>query len=50
MANSWNVFLTDSLAVLHYHGLVELTTIAQDGMRVRASAGSGSFRKQRKPN
>lgn len=38
--------LTESIAVLHYHGLVQLTTIAQDGMRVRASAGSGSFKKQ----
>lgn len=38
--------LTDSVAILHYHGLVELTTLAQDGMRVRAHAGSGSFRKQ----
>jgi len=36
--------LTDSIAVLHRQGLVQLQTIAQDGMRVRASAGSGSFR------
>jgi len=38
--------LTDSIAVLHRQGLVQLQTIAQDGMRVRASAGSGSFRTQ----
>ena len=38
--------LTDSVALLQHHGLIELRTIAQDGMRVRASAGSGSFRKQ----
>jgi transposase len=38
--------LSDSVAVLHYHGLIQLETIAQDGMRVRASAGSGSFRRQ----
>lgn len=38
--------LTDSIAVLQYHNLVQLETIAQDGMRVRASAGSGSFRTQ----
>jgi transposase len=38
--------LTDSIAVLHYHDLIKLETIAQDGMRVRASAGSGSFRTQ----
>jgi len=36
--------LTDSIAVLHYHDLIKLETIAQDGMRVRASAGLGSFR------
>jgi transposase len=38
--------LTDSIGVLMHHGLVNLETIAQDGMRVRASAGSGSFRRQ----
>jgi transposase len=38
--------LTDSIAVLQYHDLIQLETIAQDGMRVRASAGSGSFRRQ----
>lgn len=36
--------LTDSIAVLMHNGLITLDTIAQDGMRVRASAGSGSFR------
>lgn len=40
--------LTDSIAVLHHHDLVKLETLAQDGMRVRASAGSGSFRRQGK--
>ena len=39
-----NNILTDSIAVLHRQGLVQLQTIAQDGMRVRASAGTGSFR------
>lgn len=38
--------LTDSVAVLQYHDLIRLETIAQDGMRVRASAGSSSFRTQ----
>ena len=38
--------LTDSIALLHFNGLIKLETIAQDGMRVRASAGSGSFRRQ----
>ena len=38
--------LTDSIALLHLNGLIKLETIAQDGMRVRAHAGSGSFRRQ----
>lgn len=38
--------LTDSIGVLMHEGLVTLDTIAQDGMRVRASAGSSSFRRQ----
>lgn len=37
--------LTDSIAVLLHEGLITLNTVAQDGMRVRASAGSGSFRR-----
>lgn len=36
--------LTDSIAVLLHNDLITLETIAQDGMRVRASAGAGSFR------
>ena len=39
--------LTDSIATLHREDLVRLETIAQDGMRVRASAGSGSFRRKK---
>ena len=38
--------LTQSVAVLLQQGLVELTRVAQDGMRVRASAGAGSFRRK----
>jgi transposase len=38
--------LTQSVAVLLNQGLVELTRISQDGMRVRASAGAGSFRRK----
>jgi len=34
------------LAVLMKQGLVELTRVAQDGMRVRASAGAASFRRE----
>lgn len=37
---------TDSIAVLQHHGLIQLENIAQDGMRVRASAGTSSFRSQ----
>jgi transposase len=36
--------VTGSIAVLIHQGLIDLKTVAQDGMRVRASAGSGSFR------
>ncbi|XZE51472.1 transposase [Planctomycetaceae bacterium SH139] len=38
--------LVDSVAALIDQGLVPLETIAQDGMRVRASAGSSSFRRK----
>jgi transposase len=40
--------LTRSVAVLMSQGLVRLQRVAQDGMRVRASAGAGSFRRQPK--
>jgi transposase len=36
--------LTNSVTVLMKQGLVRLTRVAQDGMRVRANAGSSSFR------
>src|SRR5262245_57552058 len=38
--------LTDVIAALVDRGVVPLDTIAQDGMRVRASAGSSSFRRK----
>jgi len=38
--------LTESVAVLVNKGLVKLERVAQDGMRVRASAGAGSFRRR----
>ena len=38
--------LTQIVAVLMNAGLVKLKEVAQDGMRVRASAGSGSFRRK----
>ena len=39
--------LTNTIAALVFQGLVTLETVAQDGMRVRAHAGSGSFRRQK---
>lgn len=36
--------LTDTVTVLMHKGLVDLERVAQDGMKVRASAGTGSFR------
>jgi transposase len=41
-----NQLLTDSVASLLSAGLIELNRVAQDGMRVRASAGSSSFRRR----
>jgi transposase len=38
--------MTQVLAVLAHAGLVELRRTAQDGMRVRASAGAASFRRE----
>ena len=40
--------LTDGVASLMAAGAVRLKRVAQDGMRVRASAGAGSFRRQGK--
>jgi transposase len=38
--------LTDSVATLMQQGLVDLQEVAQDGLRVRASAGAHSFRRE----
>jgi transposase len=38
--------LTHSVAVLMEQDLVDLTRVAQDGLRVRASAGAASFRRR----
>ena len=38
--------LSQSVAVLMAEGLVDLNRVAQDGMRVRASAGAASFRRR----
>ena len=39
--------LSDTIATLIYQNLVTLETVAQDGMRVRANAGSRSFRRKK---
>jgi transposase len=39
-------FLTQGVAALMTEGLVDLNQVAQDGMRVRASAGAASFRRR----
>lgn len=41
-----DALLTRSLATLMAAGLVTLTRVAQDGVRVRASAGAASFRRR----
>ena len=38
--------LTDTVATLMHQGLVTLEVVGQDGMRVRANAGSSSFRRE----
>ena len=38
--------LTQSVATLRQEGLVKLERVAQDGIKVRASAGASSFRRQ----
>ena len=37
--------LVHGVAVLMHEGLVQMTVVAQDGMRVRAAAGASSFRR-----
>ena len=41
-----NQVFTNSLAALMHEGLLDLSRTAQDGMRVQASAGKSSFRRQ----
>ena len=41
-----NSLLTDTVAVLLHQDLVTLHQVAQDGMKVRASAGADTFRRQ----
>ena len=42
-----DALLTETLAVLLQEGLVTLSGVAQDGTRVRASAGAASFRREK---
>lgn len=42
-ADLLNGVLTQSVAMLMWQGLVEIRRVAQDGMRVRAAAGTSSF-------
>ncbi len=41
-----DTLLTEGVAVLMAEGLVDLQRVAQDGIRVRASAGAASFRRK----
>jgi len=45
-ADVLDALLTESVAVLLADGLVTMAAVAQDGMRVRASAGTASFRRR----
>jgi hypothetical protein len=38
--------LTESVATLLHQGLIDLKLVAQDGLRIRASAGAASFRRE----
>lgn len=42
---AFNLLVTQVLARLMQHDLVDLTRVAQDGTRIRASAGAASFRR-----
>lgn len=44
--DKWDALLTQVVAGLMSEGLVTLDRVAQDGMRVRASAGKSSFRRK----
>jgi len=41
-----DTLLTQCVATLRHEGLVDLERVAQDGVKVRASAGTGSFRRR----
>jgi transposase len=41
-----NALLTDTIACFQQEGLIDLQRTAQDGLKVRAAAGEGSFRRE----
>jgi hypothetical protein len=43
----FDLLLTNSVAVLMHQELLDLSRLAQDGMRVRANAGTASFRRRK---
>jgi len=45
-AEALDALMTETIGILLHHDLVSLSRVAQDGMRVRASAGKSSFRRQ----
>lgn len=47
-AEAIDKLLTQLLGVLMHQGLITLVRVAQDGLRVRASAGASSFRRRKK--
>ena len=47
LGENWDQLFTSLIGGLMHEGLVTLERVAQDGMRVRASAGKASFRRQR---
>lgn len=44
---AFDELLTQSIAVLSHHGLINVESIAQDGMKVEAHAGKSSFRREK---
>lgn len=40
-----NTLLTQLVATMMHHGLIDLNRVAQDGLKVRAAAGGSSFRR-----
>lgn len=47
-AERFETILTEMVAQMLTEGLVEIRRVAQDGVRVRASAGAGSFRRTKR--